>query len=357
MRRVLAVAKKELRQLQRDPIFLLLQLLFPALALLVFGSLFSVTLHKLPVSVLDLDDSLASRQLLRQLDATDYFSISPRQKPSDALEDGSSLAALEIAPRFARGREAGLQVLVDGSDGAARAADGYLERFLREVPPHPPRETARISTVTWFNAERRDADFFVPGVVALILFAAPVIFTGLSLVREKEQGTWESLCAVPVGDLELLAGKLFPYVLHALLLSLVLLSVAHSVFQVPMRGSLPLLVEGTALFALIGVGFGGVLSSLSPDENTVWRRIQIFVLLPGFVLSGFIYPISSMPEAAQLASRLFPIRAYLELLRGVMLKGADAEALSGQLHMLEAFAVGMLATSVFLLGRSRRPAP
>jgi ABC-2 type transport system permease protein len=356
MRRILAVAQKELLLLSRDPVFLVMQLVLPALLLVVFGFLFSATLQNLPVTVLDLDDSAQSRQLLRELEATDYFSALPRQNPAASLEDGSSLAALEIAPRFARGRETGLQVLVDGSDGAARSAEGYLERFLREVPPHPQREPARISTVTWFNSERRDANFFVPGVVALILFAAPAVFTGLSLVREKEQGTWENLCAVPIDDFELLVGKLAPYLLQALVLSLVLLLVAHDLFQVPMRGDLGLLAEGTLLFVFVGVGVGGVISSLSNNENEVWRGIQIFVLLPGFVLSGFIYPISSMPEGAQIASRLFPVRVYLELLRGVMLKGAGAEALAVQLRMLAGFAAGTLLLSLLLLGRSRRPA-
>jgi ABC-2 type transport system permease protein len=360
VRRWGAIALKEARLIVRDPVLITLQIVFPALCLLVFGSLFSITLRELPIAVLDRDHSDRSREVLRELGATDYFASSATGRPDVELDAGRSLATLDIPPGFGRARSrghgAGLQLLVDGSDGAARAAEGYLDRFARAaegaVDAEPP---SRIGVATWYNPERRDANFFVPGVVTLLLFSGPVIFTGLSLVREKLHGTWDMLRAAPVADWELLVGKLLPYLVHAAVLAIALFGVARWVFALPMRGPLVVLLAASLLFLICGVSLGAVFAMIADDEDELWRYISIFVLLPGFVLSGFIYPVSSMPEVAQWLSRLFPVRAYLELVRGVALKGAGAALLTTQLRLIAFFTAGALGLAVAMIERARRP--
>jgi ABC-2 type transport system permease protein len=357
---------KEARLMRRDLAFLLTQLVFPPLLLFVFGSVFSITLRHLPVAVQDLEDTPASRRLVRQLTATGYFKASTTSHPGESLDRGDSMAALAIPfgyhRKLARGQDPEIAALVDGSDGSARSAQGYLAGLAsRRAAPVPGDATpdhepaASVSVATWYNAEQNDAAFFVPGVIALILFGLPAIFTSNSIVREKVSGTWTVLGAAPVGDLTLLAGKLLPYLVQSALVTAIVLVQSRMVFHVPFLGPLAPLLAGTFMFIVAGIGVGGVISSISSDETAAWRFVLIFVILPSLVLSGFIYPLSSMPGAVQVLSRLFPVRPYLELLRAVLLKGASTELVAPQLETLAAFAGGTILLALVLLESSRRP--
>jgi ABC-2 type transport system permease protein len=367
MRKLWAVMDKEARFMRRDPVFLLAQLVFPPLLLIVFGSVFSITLRRVPVAVQDLEDTPASRRLVRQLTATGYFKASTTMHPGESLDRGDSIAALAIPfgyhRKLIRGEDPEIEALVDGSDGSARSAEGYLAGLASRraspaagdvTPDHEP--AASVSVAIWYNPEQNDAAFFVPGVIALLVFGAPTIFTSMSVVREKVSGTWTVLGAAPVGDLTLLAGKLLPYVLESALVTAILLAQSRLVFHLPFRGPLTPLLLGTFLFVLAGIGVGGVISSISSDEGDAWRYVLIFAILPSLVLSGFLYPLSSVPRGVQLLSRLFPVRPYLELVRAVLLKGAGTELVAPQLETLAAFAVGTLLVALVLLEGSRRPA-
>jgi ABC-2 type transport system permease protein len=144
---------------------------------------------------------------------------------------------------------------------------------------------------------------------------------------------------------------------HALGLGAALLAVARLVFDLPLRGPPLVLLVGTLLFLACGVGLGAVFAMVVDDEDHLWTQVNIFVLLPGFVLSGFIYPVSSMPDVAQWLSRMFPVRAYLELVRGVALRGAGATLMAGQLYLLALFTTGALGLAAFMIGHARRPTP
>jgi ABC-2 type transport system permease protein len=377
MRGLVAVARKELALLLRDRGLVGAQLAFPPLLLVVFGVLFSVTLREVPVAVRDQDGSAASRELVRSLAATGTFRPAALARPGDALDDGTAMAVLQIPPGFGarRGDEAAARgggpddgaaaeviALVDGSDAAAEAARSALDGFLASARRAGPRDPALggraldVTGVVWFNPERRDAAYFVPGVVALLVFGMSALFAALPIAREKDSGAWAALAAAPIGDLALLGGKLVAPLVQVLLLATALLAIAFLGFGIPARGSLALVALGTGLFALAGIGIGGTFAALASDENGAWRLVQILVLLPGFVLSGFLFPIEGMPLVAQLLSRIFPVRPYLELLRGVLLRGADAAAVAVQLAALAAFAAGSLTMAAALLGRARRPA-
>ncbi len=360
MNPAVAVFTKELRLLRRDPQLLFLQLVMPVIVLVVFSSLFTITLRKVSVAMVDRDGTAAARQVTRELRDSPYFDVQQGERAESALDSGADLAVVSVPEGYGRrGRGTQpLQVLVDGTGSAAGAAQGYLEAFtdnIGAVEPSSMRPAAdAVTATTWFNPERADSTFFLPGIIVLVLFCGPAVYCATSLVREKETGTWSMLAASPIGDWELIFGKLAPYILQAALQATLLFVVARFVFHLPFRGSDGLVALSTFLFILASIALGTLFAAVSSTEGGVWRFVQVFLMLPGLVLSGFIYPITSLPAPAQFLSRLFPARSYLEVLRGVLLKSADADAMQPQLLTLAGFAFGCLFLAVIFLRRSRR---
>jgi ABC-2 type transport system permease protein len=360
VRRLLVVAAKELRLLARDRLFLFITLAFPVALLFVFGTLFSTRPTGIRVAVRDLDGSSESRRLVRDLTATPDFVLEPSSSPEAALAAGRALLGIVIPPDFGRriagGRGAEVGLFVDGTDlVAARAVEGYLEAFGASVAREPARAGPRADAVAWFNPERRDPIFLIPGVIAIVLFCGPVIFTSLSLVREKSSGTWDALAATPIGDAALLAGKLLPFLVQMSIIAAIVIAVSCAAFHVPFRGAAPVLAAATVAFIMSGIGLGATFSALSPDEDFVWYYISLFVLLPCLTLSGFIYPLSSMPPAARVLARLFPLSHYLDLVRGVLVRGAGARDVAPEAAAIAGFAAAALTLAVLCLRRARGP--
>jgi ABC-2 type transport system permease protein len=362
IRRSFAVFGKELRLLARDPQLLFMQLVAPAAVLIVFGALFTITLRKVSVAVIDRDHTDASRQATRDLRSSPYFATSLTERPPQAaLDTGDDMAVVEIPPGYGkRGRRgaSAVQVLIDGTDAAAAAAQGYLESYTASLgakdEPQLRAATDPLTAITWFNPDRADPNFFLPGIVALLLFCGPAIYCATAMVREKVYGTWGNLTASPIGDWSLIFGKLAPYALQGVFQAVALFAIAFYVFKVPLHGSLGLLAIGSALFTLNSTALGGLFAAVSSTEGEAWRLLQLLLMLPGLVLSGFIYPISSMPRVPQILSNIFPVRSYLELVRAVILKGADLDAVRPQLTTLVAFSAGCLLLAVLAIRRSRR---
>jgi ABC-2 type transport system permease protein len=355
VRRILGIAWKETLLLVRDPMFLALQIGGPLLFLWLFGAVFSITARGLPVDVRDLDGGGAARRLISGVEASPYF------KPVDEQASLRSAAGVAVVPPglerdLRRGGPATLQVLIDGSDlGAARAGQAYLEMFERAAAEGDRPRPATVSTAVWFNAEGKDALFFVPGALALLLFSGPILISALALVGEKVAGTWDALRAAPVSTVELAIGTYLPYLVQFLFLAALLFGTSQALFGLPFRGPLWVLALGTAVFIVNGVAIGGAIAAISRGIDGAWALICLFVLLPGFVLSGFIFPLSSMPPAAEWLSRCFPIRFFLQFLRAVLLKGATAAEAAPLLGTLIAFSAVTCALSIALLGRARRP--
>jgi ABC-2 type transport system permease protein len=251
---------------------------------------------------------------------------------------------------------------LDGTDlAAARAAESYvldsaasLER--PERAPRSARPVARFepSVVTWFNPELRDGDYFLPSILAMLAFCAPVVLTALSLVRERRTGSWVAMRLAPVSDLALFTGRLLPYLVEGLVVTATALAVARFAFDLPFRGGALLLAVVTCFYTLTGVSFGIVIFSISPDEDSAWQYIQLFVLVPSLVLSGAIYPLASLSRPVQALSCLSPIRWYLELLRGSCLKGAGLEDLSRPVVAIVVFACSTVLLALTLLRRARQ---
>jgi ABC-2 type transport system permease protein len=337
MKRVLAIARKELAHILRDGRSLGVAVLMPVAMVLLYGAVIDMELRNLQVGVLDLDHSRESREFVRSLTASGFVVEAQRLHDRAEVEPGFRrnrfLAALVLPRGYAeelmRGREASVQLLVDGSDAATAAtAANYLQAVVNLVngrlraaapgaPPPPFTARARI----WFNPELVSPDFVVPGLVALVLMMICALLTSITITREKETGTLEQMLTTPVSPAQVILGKVLPYVgLGALDCALVLLT-GKVVFGVPMVGSWWVLAGYCLLFVVIALAVGLLISALAATLRVAMMAAVIATMLPTMILSGFIFPIASMPRVVQWLCQAMPATHFLIVLRGVMLKG------------------------------------
>jgi ABC-2 type transport system permease protein len=338
IRRVLAVAVKELLQLRRDWRTAFALVAMPVVLLLIYGFALSFDVRDIRLAVVDQSRTRASRELVEAFLQSGYFvrvADLDDSRPLDELFDrGTAQAALvipaELGADVARRRRTALQFVLDGSDSqTASTVLGYARQIVASVAPglydvelRPP-VVAR--PLVWYNPDLSSSRFLVPGLVAFILMVTSVIATALAVVREKERGTMESLRATPLVAIELLVGKTLPYLLLASVAAASSLTLAWALFEVPIRGSIVWLGLVTVLFLAGGLGWGMFLSSLAESQQVAFQLGLLSSMLPTLLLSGFIFPISSMPPALQLISHIVPARYFISALREIVLKGVGPE--------------------------------
>jgi ABC-2 type transport system permease protein len=365
IRRMLAVAVKELLQLRRDRRTILALLAMPAVLLLIYGFALSFDVRDIRLAVVDQSRTRSSRELVEAFLKSGYFvrvADLDEPRPLDALFDrGAVQAALVIPAGFgadvAARRPTALQFVLDGSDSqTANTVLGYARQIvsataagLFEVELRPP-VVAR--PLVWYNPDLDSTVFLVPGLVAFILMVSSVIATALAVVREKERGTMESLRATPLVALELLVGKTLPYLLVASVAAAGSLTLAWGLFDVPIRGSLIWLALVTVLFLAGGLGWGMFLSSLADTQQMAFQLGLLSSMLPTLLLSGFIFPISSMPPALQVITHVVPARYFIAALRAIVLKGAGPEVWWSDALALVAFGVVVLVLATVRTVRS-----
>jgi ABC-2 type transport system permease protein len=338
IRRVLAVAIKELLQLRRDWRTAFALVAMPVVLLLIYGFALSFDVRDIRLAVVDQSRTRASRELVEAFLQSGYFvrvADLDDSRPLDELFDrGTAQAALVIPAGLgddvAGRRRASIQFVLDGSDSqTASTVLGYARQIVASVTPglydvelRPP-VVAR--PLVWYNPDLRSSRFLVPGLVAFILMVTSVIATALAVVREKERGTMESLRATPLVAIELLVGKTLPYLLLASVAAAGSLTLAWALFEVPIRGSIVWLALVTMLFLAGGLGWGMFLSSLAESQQVAFQLGLLSSMLPTLLLSGFIFPISSMPPALRLISHIVPARYFISALREIVLKGVGPE--------------------------------
>jgi len=341
LRRTLAMARKEATHVLRDPASLYLAFGMPVVLIVLFGYGVSFDLDHTPVSVVDQARTPESRQIVRALGATGEFDVREAlwdpARVEQSFAQGRSAAALVVPPdlseRLARGEPAPLQILLDGSDGtsasavlgAATALVGEQGRRLQSQLGVAPPIGAR--TTLLYNPALRSQLFFVPGLIAWVMAIAAVLMTALTVAREWERGNMEQLFATPVRRLEILLGKLLPFLAIGMLQALLVLVVGCLVFDVPVRGSLLVLGSATLLFLIGMLGQGLLLSVVTRSQQLATQVGAISTLLPTLLLSGFLFPIENMPVVLQWLSRVFPARYFMAVLRGVLLKGNGLDVL------------------------------
>lgn len=365
MRKLLAVGVKEFRQIARDTRTLLMLLFVPAFFLLLYGYALSFDIRHVRLAVDDRDHSTASRSLVSAFLNSGYFdliaSIGEREV-SSLMDRGAARAILVIPAGFNRDLQRGdgsiVQVLLDGDNAnVATTVMGYAITIVRseslKYVPRPARSGPLIAVEprVWYNPELRSTLFLVPGLIAYITMITAVVSTSLSIVREKERGTMEQVRMAPIDAASFIIGKTLPYFVISLLSVVVIVAAAMLLFGMPMRGSWLLLLLSVSLFLVGALGLGLVISTLAETQQVAFQAAMLASFLPSFILSGFIFPIASMPPPLQIVTYAIPARYFLVALRGIMLKGAGLDAYGGQLAALALFAVVVLTLASVRLRR------
>ncbi len=367
LRRSWAMALKEATHIARDRQVIYMALGMPVVLLVLFGYAISFDLDRLALGVLDHDDSPASRRLIQAVTASQAFVVAERLRSPEQIEQRFRRGALKVALVIERGygralarREQGrAQLLLDGADGntasiamgyAAGAVQAHSQRLAAEsgLDAEPPIE-ARVRAR--FNPGMRSARFIVPGLIAMILAIMAVLLTALTVAREWEQGSMEQLFSTPVGRLEVVLGKLAPYLALGLVQVLLVVTMGAVLFEVPIRGSLLTLFAVSLLFLACMLGQGLLISVLTRAQLVSTQIGMITAFLPTILLSGFMFPIDNMPWPLQAISTLVPARYYIEVIRGVLLKGNGLAVLWPQVLAMAGFAAAMVLLSTLRFRR------
>ena len=351
---------KEFIQLRRDRLTFALMTGLPAIQLLLFGYAIQTDVRKLPTVVMDESRTSESRALIQVLANTDNFKI-VATVPSRAMaqrwiERGAARVALVIPPDYQRALRRGetgrAQLLIDAADpqssgaaisGAQLAAQARGAQLLASqyklVPP------VEIRVRPWYNPAQRSAVFIVPGIVGILLTITMTLITSTAVVRERERGTLEQLIVTPIGKTSLMLGKLVPFVMVGYVQMSVVLLLGTSFFHIPIRGSLPLLYTLALVFIMASLGVGLIISTIARNQVQA-MQLSFFFMLPNILLSGYIFPRAAMPGPAQWVGALLPLTWFLEILRGILLKGVGVEDLWTQLAILTVAAFALLAIAV-----------
>jgi ABC-2 type transport system permease protein len=354
---------KEFIQMRRDRLTLGMMTMLPAIQLLLFGYAIQTDVRNLPTVILDESRSEESRLLAQTLANTDVFAIvgevADVEAMRTAIESGRAGAALVIPPdyhrRIARGEPAEAQVIVDAADpqsSAAALSGAQLAAQARGValtaaalggrPVVPPVD---LRVRPWYNPAQRSAIFIVPGVIGILLTITMTLITSTAIVRERERGTLEQLIVTPIDKTSLMLGKLVPFVLVGYVQMSVVMALGWLIFDIPIRGSLPLLYLLTSAFIVASLGVGLLISTVARSQAQA-MQLSFFFMLPNILLSGYIFPRAAMPEPAQWIGAMLPLTFFLQILRGILLKGIGIAHLWDEATILVGFAVVLLAISV-----------
>ena len=356
-RRIAAIARKEFIHIRRDRRSLILSFAIPLILLILFGYALSLDVKDIPTTVLDRDRSAYSREFIESFSQSGYFSIKNyADSYEDIQEDILSLksqVAIVIPEGFEKdlisGRKAGVQTIIDGSrSNQASIAYGYVDGISRSFSSKIMVELKGIDDFKlpvdpeirlWYNPQLESKNYIIPGIIAIIMLIIASLLTSLVISREWENGTMEQLIVSPVKSYELILGKIIPYFIIGMLDLAIIIIAGRTVFSIPIRGSVILLFFLSSLF-MIGALSLGITISIVTKSQVLSYQIAMFVsLLPSYLLSGLVFPISSMPGLIQYISFLVPAKYYIIILRGIFLKGSGFVILGFEILYLSVFAI------------------
>jgi len=358
--RIGAMAGKEAIHVQRDPRTLVLALVMPVVMLVLFGYGVSTDVDHTRLAVADEDATEASRALVRAFDASQEFLVVTRRAPGEAealFRARDAVAALVVPRGYQRellqGRRAEVQLLLDGADAMVAnqllaKADAIVRqesRRLAGLELGALRPPVQVRLWTQYNPAGRSALYMVPGLSAFLLAITAVMLTALAIAGEWERGSMEQLFASPVGRLEIVLGKLAPYLVLGMLELLLVVAFGAAVFDVPVRGSLTLFLVIGFFFLMGMLGQGLLISVVTRNQLVATQAGTLSSLLPSLLLSGMVFPVENMPLPLQLLSRVIPARYLVHALRGILLKGNGLAVLWPDLVAVGLFAVAVLALS------------
>ncbi len=361
--RIRSMLVKEFLQVLRDSRMRRVLFVMPLVQLIIFGYAASTDVRHVATAVHDLDRTAASRELVSRFERSGYFDVVARIEDEagarDLLDRGTVRAVLRVNRGFEEDLEAGrtaqVQLVLDGTDSntagivlgygakiAARTSRELLAARLERLggPLRPPGGV-ELEARAWFNESLESRNFYVPGVIAIIVTLITLMLTGMSIVREKEIGTMEQVMVTPIRPLEFILGKSLPFALIGFADVLLISLIGVAWFEVPIRGSLLVLLLATGLYLMTTIGFGLLISTVSRTQQQAVMS-TFFIYFPAVLLSGFMFPIANMPEAIQWLTYVNPLRYFVVILRGIFLKGVGPSVLWPPMAALAALGIATL---------------
>jgi ABC-2 type transport system permease protein len=363
MRRVAAVARKEVLHVVRDFRSLGMAILIPMMMLILFGFALTLDVDNVPMAVWDQSGTQRSREFITQFDASRYFAVRMNVDNYKALEraidEGRVTLGLVVPRDFAQqidaGRNAPVQLIVDGTDSnTATIAIGYatvvaqiyamdltVEQNQRRGAP-PLQIPLDVRPRVWFNEDLESRNYIIPGLIAVLMMVISAMLTSLTIAREWERGTMEQLISTPIQVSELIVGKLLPYFAIGLFDVLLAVLMGEFVFHVPLRGNVALLFGTASIFLVGALSMGMVVSIVTKSQLLSSQVAMLATFLPSFLLSGFIFTIANMPQAIQIVTYVVPARYFIAIIKGIYLKGVGLEIIGGQVVLLIVYSAVML---------------
>jgi ABC-2 type transport system permease protein len=362
-----AFIKKEFLHIFRDKRTLLIIFCMPIALVMIFGVVISTEIHNAKIAIVDLSDGIRAQQLIEKITASRYFNVTSHLRSDSNLEEAFRAQNIKLAilipQNFSKdlGNNAApnIQLIADGTDLNTATtlvghATGIIQAFAQEKSTPPASSPPfHITTRMHYNPDQRDVFMFIPGILALVLMIVSAMMTSITLVREKEFGTWRLLSSTPLPPIVIIVGKLIPYFLLSALNSCLILALATFVFGMPIHGNPLELLLVCFLFILTSLSLGIFISSITSTQQAAILASMVGLFLPTTFLSGFIFPIENMPAWLQPIAYIVPAKWFIEAIKLIMLKGAGLHQVLTQIYALATMAVLLLAISI---RRSRKQA-
>lgn len=367
LERALAVARKEVFHIWRDPFTMILALIFPIFMVIMYGFAIDFNMKGIRLAVSDSDQTRTSRQLQEDFGSSNYFQLYPAGSPIDALKDVQgerAKATLIIPPHFEKdlfaGRTAKAQILLDGADSTAVAsASAYVGAIQRlansrraQVTARPPYE---LRFRYLFNSELRSNWFIIPGLIVVVMSLLSILLTALTVSREWENGSMELLLSTPVQPLEIIVGKLTPYAVLGILAVAMTYIIARVQFGVPFVGNLAIFGLGCLIFLVTYLGQGLLISVVARNQQVAMQMSMLSGLMPSNLLSGFIFPVASMPLFFRILTMVLPARWFMNISRGTFLKGSGFLALGSSFFAMLLFTFWVIGMATRRFKRDLEP--
>lgn len=371
--KIFAVSKKELLQIKRDKRSLLIIFVLPVSLLILFGYAITLDVNNIKISVYDNDRSLISRDFINSFSGSGYFTVVSNiendKDINEVLDKGIAQCVIVIPYDFQKkidnDEKAEVQFLIDGIDASTAtiiinyvnaATRTYSRKIINEFLLSKGMELYNPldpEPQFWYNKDLNTTKFFIPGLIAMILIIISVILTSISLVREKEFGTIEQIKVSPVSTLALIIGKIVPYLFISLLIAFLILLMGYILFGVEVKGNYGELFFGTVCYLLATLSMGVFISTIAESQQVAFQIAMLISQLPTVILSGFLFPIESMPYPIQILSYITPAKYYIIILRDILIKGVGIELFAKEILSLLLFAVILVSLSILKTSREK----
>jgi ABC-2 type transport system permease protein len=356
---LVALLRKETIEILRDPITLAVAVVLPVIMLFLFGYGVSMDVEDVPIAVYDQDRTQESSRFVEAFVQSGYFKLHRNvwssRDAETTLDKGDATVVIVIPPDFTRrlaaGSDAPVRILIDGSfSPSALIISNYVTAIVNRFSMQLAEERlatfglrapglVRVESRVWYNAPMKTVNYIVPGLFAVLLMAFPPMLTALAIVRERERGTIEQIYVSPVSPAMFILGKIIPYAVIAFAEMLLVLVVGTTWFDIPLRGSVSLLLGASLLYVFVTVGLGVAVSTVAKTQVAAVLLSLVGTLMPSFLFSGFLFPIATMPYLLQLYTYVFPTRYFNDISRDLFLKGVGIEYLWGNVALLALYAI------------------